>query len=1113
MKNKLKKLILCIALAVTVSIGSFCGLLTGVLNFQSFAEYKPTSVTSDSKPYEFDSSTGWEAVYFNNNDFKSAFNSSSFNFAINSFDDENKPTKNYKGEDLTENDNVLAMIAKDAPVSVLADKKDDDGKYVYEMDGDKYKYVKDETNSDEDKVFTETWIDENDSSNKEDYVQEGDTDVWHKRIRVQESQKTYYYYKTSSTLSKLSENSYYVVTAFVYTHNAVASISLADSSDDVSGTFKEISSEDAWKQVWLFFETSESSSLNAYLKLYYGSKDSIVKSSSAETTTSGFVLFDCVDVQKISLTEFNNKTVDGKTATEENADVSTDSVRKNYSFDSSNLDPTFSSDLVINPNKFGDDNYVKSEADQQYQYYVPKYSESSTTTLLGETELKNYHNAYSKLSQSVVSEYDSIKTTIEAEDDDEEDTIVQFNSFRENNKVLKLENTSESYNLGVLSPVFTIKQFATYRFSIWTKSTNVNDSAIVKLISYVKTGDNSEGALQIVSQEVTAFTKSNDITNNWTEVVFYVQSNPLHDCEIQVALLAGKSSTIYFDEMRLEAVTTSVFENASSSKKLDLGKDGNSSSSDTYLIEKNTIKNGGFNEISTSKTDLIENIEKPYAPADWTKLDDNDKDVVSGIISSKADFWSNIKEKIGGDSIVNPINVPILVNGQNVSLYDSNLLVIYAEEEKSFGYKSSKFSLSSNSVYEITFWTFAEKSNFEGEIYVNLIYSDTSKTVAEFKQDLNKGNGGEWVKHTIIVKTDTSSRDFTLEIGTTEASGTVYFRRFSALQLEKVSSGSNTQTVDEQYAELLKNFKTFDSQSSNNTKFVDLSGNSSLMYSNDKVEGKDYYNSLYYEKETVKDEDNIVQGELGVVDTNASLNLDPSADPSLVLESSFLKRENATSDLALLIYNSGLAQTTIKPIKTNSLSSSSYYRISFWVKTANIEETKGLTAKMSAISAEFTNINTGALDDAENQYTLFTVLVKTGSSTISNFEIDFILGSENNTFSGIALISDIEIFKFSSESDFNKALEEVDENDKNTIVKDFSSSSKSDDKNDETADNLTLATFFLVFSSILLVVALVIAIIAISIKKLPKSKTVVGTNNANVSIDKNNDSASKDGFV
>lgn len=1109
MKNKLKKLIFSIALAVAVSIGSFCGLLTGVLNFQSFAEYKPTSVTSDSKPYEFDSSTGWEAVYFNNTDLKNAFNSSSFNFSLNTFEDTNKPTKNYNGEDITENDNVLAIIAKDAPVSVLVDKKDDDGKYVYEMDGDKYKYVKDETDPSLDKSFTLEWIEENDNSNKEDYVQESDTDVYHKRIRVQESQKTYYSYKTSSTLSKLSENSYYVVSAYVYTHNAVASIALADSSDDVSGTFKEISSENAWKQVWLFFETSESNSMNAYLKLYYGSKDSIVKSSSTETTTSGFVLFDCVDVQKISLTDFNNKTIGGKTATEASAEVATDSVRKDYSFDSANLDPAFSSDLVMNPNKYGDDSYVKAEADLQYQYYVPKYSESSTTTLLGETELKNYRDAYSKLSQSVVSEYDSIKTTIEAENDDETDTIVQFNSFRENNKVLKLENTSESYNLGVLSPVIKIKQFATYRFSIWTKSTNVNDKAFVKLLSYVKTGDNSEGALQIVSQEVTAFTKSSDITNNWTEVVFYVQSNPLHDSEIQIALLAGKSSTIYFDEMRLEAVTTTVFDNASSSKKLDLGKAGSSSSSDTYLIEQNTISNGGFNEISTSKTELIENIEKPYAPSDWTKLDDNDKDVVSGIISTNNTFFSDIKDKIGGDSITNPVSVPIVVNGQNVSLYETNLLVIYAEKESSFGYTSSKFSLNSNSYYEITFWTFAEKTNFEGEIYANLIYSDSSKNVAEFKHDLTKGNGGEWVKHTIIVKTDSSSRSFTFEIGTTEAEGTVYFRRFSATQISKVESGSNSQTADEQYAELLENYKTFDSQTANNTKFVDLAGNSSLMYSTDKVEGKDYYDSLYYAKEKLEDDDETVQGELGVVDTNLSLNL----DPSLVLESSFLKRADATSDFALLIYNNGLAQTTIKPIKTNSLSSSSYYRISFWVKTANIEEAKGLTAKMNAISVEFTNINTGALDSAENEYTLFTVLVKTGSSTISNFEIDFILGSENNSLSGIALISDIEIFKFSSESDYNKALEEVDENDKNTIVKDFSSSSKDDDKTDETADNLTLATFFLVFSSILLVVALVIAIIAISIKKLPKSKTVVGTNNANVSKDKNNDSASKDGFV
>ena len=118
------------------------------------------------------------------------------------------------------------------------------------------------------------------------------------------------------------------------------------------------------------------------------------------------------------------------------------------------------------------------------------------------------------------------------------------------------------------------------------------------------------------------------------------------------------------------------------------------------------------------------------------------------------------------------------------------------------------------------------------------------------------------------------------------------------------------------------------------------------MHSTDKVEDKDYFESLYYKKETIKENEK-VQGELGVVDTNSDVNL--SADPSLVLSSAFLKRENATSDFALLIYNKEKGETTIAPLANSSLSSSSYYRITFYVKTADIEAGKGLTAKMNAI--------------------------------------------------------------------------------------------------------------------------------------------------------------------
>ena len=1089
MKNKLKKIILSIALVFAVTMGSLVGLLTGVIGL-SYAEYKPTSVPS--KPYDFTEQTGWTKDSISNNDLKTAFESSAVSQKLTLLDETYRPSKNYKGEVLDEKETSLVMIAKDAPVSVIADKVED-GEYVYEKNADgTYKYVQE---GGVDKEYTEA--ERAEAEDKDDYVLiDGSDNKYHKRIRVKEDKKTYFSYKTSGSLS-LTSNSYYVVTAYVYTKNAVASVMISDRDREVYAVANEVRSEDGiWQEIWLFFETSASSSMSAYLTLYYGSKDSIVESSSAATSTSGIVIFDHIDVQKISKTDFNNKTIAGEQTT--GVTLATGSARVDYSLDTA-LAGNFEVMPSIYGEKFGTAAYNEVEANSKYQYYVPKYSDDNAKTRLNERQLKSYQNAYDKLEiPSLVLEKDEFKTT------DKDNNEITFNTFRENNHALKLKNTSEKYNLGVLSPRFTIQQFAYYRLSIWTKSTDANAEAVIKLLSYIQTGSStgsnySDGALQITTQTVSAFTKDSDITNNWNEVVFYIQGNPYRDTTLQLALLAGTESTVYFDELRLEAITSSTYSNASSSTKIDLGS--------SSITVENGITNGYFNDISVSDVKKMEELEKPYAPASWTKLDKNDKGVTSGIISTSDTAWAAVTNKIGNVT-ENPMTKTELIGSTPVYLPRTNILAIYSENKKNFGYKSSSFSLSSGSVYEITFYTFADKTNFAGEVYANLVFSDDN--ISESKQTIALGEGGEWVKHTIVVRTGSSSRSVTIQIGISKAQGTVYFRDFGYRKYEEKTVNKEKVSVDKQFVNKLSTNNTLALQKANNITFVDFYGNSAVMHSTDKVEDKEYFESLYYKKETIKENEK-VQGELGVVDTNSDVNL--SADPSLVLSSAFLKRENATSDFALLIYNKEKGETTIAPLANSSLSSSSYYRITFYVKTADIEAGKGLTAKMNAISVEFTNINTGALGDENNEYTKFTVMVKTGSSSISNFEIVFNLGEKDNALTGVALISDIDITKFANENDYKKALEEIDENDKHTIVKDFSAKDDKDNSTDESADSLTLATFFLVFSSILLVIALIIALVSISIKKLPKSKNVVGKNNANVSKDSSSDNASKDGFV
>ena len=1092
MKNKFKKLFCTLALAFTMAIGSIVGLVSGIKGLTTFAEYKPTSAISN--PYDFSTETGWTRNAVNNTTLRDSF-TSSVSKLLKDLEGAYKPEKKYDGTDLEE-ERSLVMIAKDSPVKSTVDKVDKDGNIVYQTNNDGDFIFEIDSVSGEKKIY-------HDKSSDSEYVKvDGTENDYYKKVRETEEVVSFYSYKTTSSLT-LEANNYYVLTAFVFTKNAFASVSIGDRDENFVATATAEDTLGTWKEIRLFVETSSNDKISSYITLYYGSKDGIVKTDSTDQTTSGAVIFDHIDVQKISKTEFNNKTIDGEA--KEGAIIASDTARKDYAFDSS-LNASFENSFETYDKMFGQEVYDESHANTVYQNYVPKYTGDNNDTKLTEKQLKNLHDAYSK-------KLSPVSTVLEKEEfESEKDKKDGKETFGANNHVLKIENKSEKYDLGVLTPFINISQFGYYRLSVFTKATDANAEAVLNLVSYIQTGMQSgenytDGALQIAKQSVTAFTSDSDITNNWVEIAFYIQGNPYHDTKIQLALLAGENSTVYFDNMRLEAISSSTYSSATSATKFDLGS--------SKIVMNEGITNGYFNFITSSKTEKIEDLEKPYAPASWSKIDKIDDkkvdEIVSGVISTKEGFWNQVKDKIG-----NPDSNPIgneIVNGHLVSLPKTNVLAMYAtpETQKTFGYKSSSFSLSSSSVYEISFYTYAEKSendsNFAGEIFANLIFSEDN--IAEFRDNVEANEGDSWVKHTIVVRTGSSSRTLNIELGIRNAKGTVYFKEVGYKKLEDIKKDDKTTTVDDQFMQKLSNNKTMDLQKQNHILFVDYAGNGSLMHSSEKAKDKDYFTSLFYELEENKSEK--VQGELGVVDTTKNVTL--SNDPSYVLSSDFMMRPSSSSETALLIYNKVAGATTINPCATSSLSSSSYYQITFYVKTADIEEGKGLTALMNEISVKFENINTGALSSQDNEYVKYTVLVKTGSSSISNFKLSFMLGDKNAEIAGLALVSDIEIKKLENEKAYNTLLEDVDSADKTTIVKDFSASSKNNDETKKNADDTTLITFFLVFSSILLVGALIVAIVSVSIKRIPKNKTVVGTNNANVSKDKSSNTSSKDGFV
>ncbi len=1096
---------------------------------------------------------------------------------------------------------AMTLQAKEAPTKITADKKDKDGNVLYKKDnngnfvyedriysasevegqdmndfvavdpeaetktykkktytlnGDGSKdYKKDEDDNFifEDRVYTKDEI----SGSSEAYDQIEDTGTYNKRVVEQEENAfAYYGYRTTSSIT-LRANSFYVFSFWVWTTKGTTATFVVNKGTTYDAEVKIADTNGKWVKYYLFFEADSNSSSSVYLTLYFGSKDKLTDGDAS--TVNGSIFLDNLCVNTISQTDYNTKTITGEKAEDrpENAVFETVSMRDDIAIAA--LKPSFQDfdpEADVLSKMYKDEGYTSlashynkdynGEDVQAFEKFVSRYTDDNGTEDMANEQIDQLKRAYRDyFNMEVVEE----AKTFQVDDLDEDGNVKEedgkpvkkdgFSSFNADNKILKLENKSEMHQLGLISAPIIVKQFGYYRLSIFIKADDKDAKAVIKLTSNLITGDSGEkGKMQVKSQSIDAFTDEAEITNNWKEVVFYVQGNCFYDWYMQLVILADTESTIYIDNIRFENITSDTYRNQSSSYRFDLAP--------TSIEPASKIENGYFNSITTSEVNsekALKNI--PYTPYGWSKLDNCTSGVVAGIVSTNETLFTqemykdengeyiSVQNKLG--SVEVPKTVKTYLDNKTVEMPRTNVLAIYSpslsklnEVDRNkiaeskfkghyYGYKSSQFSLSSNSVYEVSFEVFFAKGlttsdcdgAFEGTLFANLIYSD--KHIAEFETKIEKETTqtGVWQKYTFFVRTGSSSRTLYLELGVKDAYGTAFFQNVDYKTYEEKDNPDDKDdkiTIDEQFYAKAKEFDTIEKQNTNNARFIDFDGSPTQMVSSQKVENKDYYSSLSHALRTSdRDDKELIQGELGVIDTSKEFKLTDTR----TFAAEELANPNGTSKFAMMIYNGEKYNTVVYPNTKSSLTSSSFYEISLYVRTIDIDKDHGLTITIDNISVRFDKINTQdgtfkAKDDM-NGYTKLTALVKTGSSTISGISINYELGTDSDKTTGIALISDISIKKLADEDEYNELVDAVQENDPTTVVKNFLVPSTTSDGDDD-ADNLTLATFFLVFSSILLVAVLVFAVVAVYVKKIPKKASASAPA-------ENKDNTPKDGFV
>lgn len=206
--------------------------------------------------------------------------------------------------------------------------------------------------------------------------------------------------------------------------------------------------------------------------------------------------------------------------------------------------------------------------------------------------------------------------------------------------------------------------------------------------------------------------------------------------------------------------------------------------------------------------------------------------------------------------------------------------------------------------------------------------------------------------------------------------------------------------------------------------------------------------------------------------------------------------QNAQSQNVLILANSYSTDYSLQvPVYTNSLSTSAYYVLKIYVKTSAFESDDfGLNIEVSSISTSWTNIDTTKISSDNVQkdsygFVCYQVLITTNTSSIASLAVNFSLGTEKSTGTGYAIISKVEVENFATEKLFTEYTESEKVSDDESVMKKFFGTVKSEDETttDETKEDekMSWATFFYIFSSLLLVIALVIALVSIILKKHP----------------------------
>jgi hypothetical protein len=593
-------------------------------------------------------------------------------------------------------------------------------------------------------------------------------------------------------------------------------------------------------------------------------------------------------------------------------------------------------------------------------------------------------------------------------------------------KVLMLHNPiSQLYRID--SAEFEIVQNTSYRIAIWVKTQGIKGTSGAYL--YVLDEDGNELA---VSEAVNTKDYENEFTNDWLEYTFIVRgySDKNANASLRLAIGSGdkwSSSTLtegtaFFANVNCVEITQTEYTKLSSASK------NTKSKSLTTEESGKLIYNAAFNLFDLEKTKGLVNGElsgELGVPTKWTISSSADTGVKSGIAKFDTDddtiFTIQKNSQLDLLDYDGALNADGALGDEDWSIYDNwpsdsadpldNLnggpcaLIIDGTPgagSYAVGYRSQSITLSKVTNYKISVWV-----RTVGQTTYSIYLTGENGSVTYFNQEnfiSVTTNENVWTKHTFYVEVGLVDTTVTLSLwlGTNaeitdevKSKGIVIFDSISysstltSEEFDAVTQSDN----DRKISFLSDGFDTEGNELSAKTSLATpqgwtgelASGGASTKSSKGVIYVKDLGSFIdidsVFGKSYPSDFDEMEDGDPEKESIRAEI-LATKIPPAELTPM-------ANGGNRFLIINNKEANGYSYTSTAYTLSPETYFRISIWVKTYNVEEGKGAFIEIDAgeNDQEFLNINTGV-------WTEYVFFIKTSDVSVSDVKIKIGLGRE-----------------------------------------------------------------------------------------------------------------------